>query len=1254
MTKTMSYGSTLDLSTVTPTYKSGYSGVSYTKTSGSGSISGNTFTVGAGVTTITLNATTIETPVPTVSIASTSKVYGASTTALSASVSNTYDSGITVNYTYYYDTSSSGSYANTQTSSISAKSHKGTRYYKVKATATDGTLTSSTGTSSNNVSLALIRAKLTPNVNSCGTLSSTSAVYSYSGESKVYTASTGGSETTWPTITAKTGYTVSGWYTATSGGTKVLNADGSLTGTAVSGYTSASAWAATANKTLYAQCTSNTYTITIKAGNGISKVALSGWTNTGTATMTKTMSYGSTLDLSTVTPTYKSGYSGVSYTKTSGSGSISGNTFTVGAGVTTITLNATTLSAPVPSISTSNTSKVYGSSDTTLTATQTTTYDSGVNVYYNFGNSTSSSGTYTYGTASTTATTTVSKTSHFGVKYYKVKAYATDGTLKSTTATWSSYMSVTLTNPAITLNANSCGTIGTGTNPFYAKYGTTNIYTTKTGSTAATFPTFTVNSGYTVSGWYTATSGGTKVLNADGSLTGTAVSGYTSASAWAATANKTLYAQCTANTYTIIYEKNQGDGTDSTCPNTVSGTMANTTATYGASNTLRTNAYGCSSRVFVGWYAYREYVNDSGSTVKQYNGVCDGTAGWKTATQIASCTTWEKTIYADKAAVSKTSPSGTVKMYAQWEKYAIYEDTDGNTTTLSGYASSLSDAVDDVVDLGGGTIMALVNTTESSSVNISKTSSGSDDGEDTSTTSDELILIIMPNGKTIDMGANKINISGSVDVSITGTGTITGTNVVADNRGVISVRDSALLNLDGPTISNTSTATTVTNSISLLVQGANLNVVSGSITGANVGLGLFGGRITINDGTIKGNSYGVYFGADYVVEETSLNVLGGTILTGLHTEGDYTGSYGIYLPASSNAHSTVNIGSNDWDMCVYSKNAGGGTGSSSSSCSSSSTPVIYGYNSAIYSPDTDAVININRGKLESYKYSTISNYGTVNLGDTTVKGADSSSDADVRIASQSSYAISNYSTGTIKYYPGTYSYSKSTSGTIYNLGEIELAGGLIYGIPSSGSIFNNSGTINMYGTWKGHSGTYTYGSDSSYTYSGGVYVSISGMTSYSSYSSGTSFSVTNNNISAISSTKNGSANNRGFKLSLVFSAPSSTTGSTTLTITPKLYVGYSTYTSNCYGTVKISCSNGSTATYTGKYDFRNYVGSTLYINSSATSCSTVNSIITSSSSSAGKLTMGIKKGDSISCSASFTGSSKVGSTTTVSGSVTAK
>ena len=275
MSKSVQYGETLNLCETTASEtnivanrKNGYTGCSATLTNGTGAISNNTYTVGVGTATITLSATGIETPVPTIAIATDSKIYGLSTTTLSASVSNTYDNAISVNYTYYYDDNQNGSYTNTQTSPISATSHKGTRYYKVKATAADNTLTSSTGTSTNNVSLTLIRTSYTPDANNCGTISSNNALYAYTGENQLYTASTGGSQATWPTLTAKSGYTFNGWYTDSTGGSKVLNTDGTISSTDVSGYISSSNFASTENRTLYARCTANTYNISYTLDGG--------------------------------------------------------------------------------------------------------------------------------------------------------------------------------------------------------------------------------------------------------------------------------------------------------------------------------------------------------------------------------------------------------------------------------------------------------------------------------------------------------------------------------------------------------------------------------------------------------------------------------------------------------------------------------------------------------------------------------------------------------------------------------------------------------------------------------------------------------------------------------------------------------------------------------------------------------------------------------------------------------------------------
>ena len=89
-------------------------------------------------------------------------------------------------------------------------------------------------------------------------------------------------------------------------------------------------------------------------------------------------------------------------------------------------------------------------------------------------------------------------------------------------------------------------------------YNTTTYYTTESGSTAATIPSATKSvTGYTVTfaGWYTAATSGTKVINADGTLVSTAVSGYVNSSKWINTEAKTLYAVFNeeANSYTITF-----------------------------------------------------------------------------------------------------------------------------------------------------------------------------------------------------------------------------------------------------------------------------------------------------------------------------------------------------------------------------------------------------------------------------------------------------------------------------------------------------------------------------------------------------------------------------------------------------------------------------------------------------------------------------------------------------------------------------
>ena len=120
---------------------------------------------------------------------------------------------------------------------------------------------------------------------------------------------------------------------------------------------------------------------------------------------------------------------------------------------------------------------------------------------------------------------------------------------------------------AVTLNANG-GTAGT---------------TSVTASYNLAMPaieTLPTKTGYTFKGYYDAQSGGTQYYTADGS----------SAKDWNKTAATTLYAQWTANTYTVKFSANAG-----------SGSMSDQTFTYDVAQNLTANTFTRTGYTFAGW-----------------------------------------------------------------------------------------------------------------------------------------------------------------------------------------------------------------------------------------------------------------------------------------------------------------------------------------------------------------------------------------------------------------------------------------------------------------------------------------------------------------------------------------------------------------------------------------------------------------------------------------------------------------------------
>ncbi len=120
-------------------------------------------------------------------------------------------------------------------------------------------------------------------------------------------------------------------------------------------------------------------------------------------------------------------------------------------------------------------------------------------------------------------------------------------------ATYSCNKVLTINNAKITFNPND-GTLN-GSDILYTRNGDINVYTGIRNSTIGTIPTASKEA-HLFKGWYTDPVNGQKVLNEDGSFTGTIVNGYTSTNKWSLTENKTLYAHYASRTSTLDTGRN--------------------------------------------------------------------------------------------------------------------------------------------------------------------------------------------------------------------------------------------------------------------------------------------------------------------------------------------------------------------------------------------------------------------------------------------------------------------------------------------------------------------------------------------------------------------------------------------------------------------------------------------------------------------------------------------------------------------------
>ena len=373
------------------------------------------------------------------------------------------------------------------------------------------------------------------------------------------------------TLPTRNGYDFGGYFTSTGGGgTKYYNADGS----------SAKNWDKTSGTTLYAYWTAATYTITVNldGGEGVSNSSYTFSTSAQTVT----------LDAPTKEGKDFAGYI-VTTQPTSGTITVAGDNVTLNIpantygnfavtaqwsdGTYTITYNANggSTSAPSsqnPGVGVAVTLATYSGTKTGYTFTGWNTNSSGTGAHYDAGGEytpsvakdgtlalfaewTVNSHTLTWDFNGGTATgySPASGSVNYGTAITKPSSITKTG---YTLSSWDGYVA-TMPDEDLTITANWSANTYTVSldNQSATTAGATSVtatYDSDMPSIAANLPAKT---GYTFGGYYSATGGsGTQYIKADG----------TSARTWNIADDTILYAKWTINTYTITYDRNQGDG----------------------------------------------------------------------------------------------------------------------------------------------------------------------------------------------------------------------------------------------------------------------------------------------------------------------------------------------------------------------------------------------------------------------------------------------------------------------------------------------------------------------------------------------------------------------------------------------------------------------------------------------------------------------------------------------------------------------
>ena len=171
--------------------------------------------------------------------------------------------------------------------------------------------------------------------------------------------------------------------------------------------------------------------------------------------------------------------------------------------------------------------------------------------------------------------------------------------------------------------------------------------------------------GYTFNGWFTASSGGTKIANADGT------SALTN-NIWNISGNTTLYAQWAKNTYSISYDYAGG----------TKGTNAPTSYSFGTSTAISNPTR--TGYTFAGWKVTSTLSGKQAGTINGGNGTLQYDANYPNAVYFALFYQVANVSYTG-VAQSNTSGQGAQIRWRQYNTSGTYK---GNGSTSTTYSSS--------------------------------------------------------------------------------------------------------------------------------------------------------------------------------------------------------------------------------------------------------------------------------------------------------------------------------------------------------------------------------------------------------------------------------------------------------------------------------------------------------------------------------------------------------------------------------------